>query len=113
MDKNDEDAKYVELKKPLGMKMDSCFGNGSIPVTWAQSDVHVPFNVYSMGNTVLTGANFSSELDSTFDQNWRDSNAKSTGLSWQYFAASDGYTRFYPGKDFHFFFDFREIINFR
>ena len=77
----------------------SSYGNGTIGVTWEQSDVHVPFNVYSMGKTVLTGANFSRDLDAKFAQNSKDANAKSTGLTWQYFAASDGYTRFYPALE--------------
>ena len=103
VDKNDEDAKYIELKKPLAMRNDSCYGNGTIGVTWEQSDVHVPFNVYSMGKVVLTGANFSRDLDAKFAQNSKDANAKSTGLTWQYFAASDGYTRFYPALEWQRF----------
>ena len=49
IDANDEEAKYNELKKPLPMRRDSCFGNGSVPVAWNRSDVHVPFNVYRHG----------------------------------------------------------------
>ena len=79
------------------------YGNGTIGVTWEQSDVHVPFNVYSMGKVVLTGANFSRDLDAKFAQNSKDANAKSTGLTWQYFAASDGYTRFYPALEWQRF----------
>ena len=56
-----------------------------------------------MGKVVLTGANFSRDLDAKFAQNSKDANAKSTGLTWQYFAASDGYTRFYPALEWQRF----------
>ena len=61
-------------------------------VSFDQSAVHVPFNVYSLSTEVVRGAKYTEELDKNFYQNLR----KGRVSSWQYFASADGFTRFYP-----------------
>ena len=67
-------------------------------VSFTQSTVHVPFNVYARKTAVIHGAVISEGLDRTFNENL-GGEGKSGGrtFSWQYFAGADGFTRFFPG----------------
>lgn len=124
IDPNDEDDKYLILKKRLDttrngsarcyvtkmtrhdvtcstIKRDSCFGNGEINLSFKTSDVHVPFNVYNFDKRVINGGDFSRQINDQFDRNFKAANSpvNNMGMTWQYFAASDGYTRYYPALE--------------
>ena len=67
-------------------------------VSFTQSTVHVPFNVYARKTAVIRGAVISEGLDRTFNDNLvGEGNSGGRTFSWQYFAGADGFTRFFPG----------------
>lgn len=90
----EEDDPYSSIRQRIeDLRLNTCFGQGQINVSFEQSTVHVPFNVYSLSDDVLTTASYSTGLDKTFENNAKNSKV----LSWQYFASSKGLSRFYPG----------------
>ncbi|CAG5098051.1 Oidioi.mRNA.OKI2018_I69.XSR.g15348.t1.cds [Oikopleura dioica] len=90
----EEEDPYASIRQNIeSLALNKCFGDGQINVSFEQSTVHVPFNVYSLSDDVLTTAVYSTGLDKTFTENAKNSKV----LSWQYFASSKGLTRFYPG----------------
>jgi len=90
----EEDDPYSSIRQRIeSLRLNKCFGQGQINVSFEQSTVHVPFNVYSLSDDVLTTASYSTGLDKTFENNAKNSKV----LSWQYFASSKGLSRFYPG----------------
>lgn len=91
----------TQKKRAQPYKRDSCFGNGEINLSFKTSDVHVPFNVYNFDKRVINGGDFSRQLNDQFAKNFNAANSpvNNMGMTWQYFAASDGYTRYYPALE--------------
>ena len=108
IDKNDEDDRYVSMRLKIdSMVRNKCYGKGQMNVSFEKSTVHVPFNVYARKESVIIGATMTDNLDQTFSNNLLGRSGRSSPssfasasrqtLSWQYFASSVGYTRFFPG----------------
>ena len=68
--KEDDDSdKYKRLRRPLlTVDENKCFGS-NLSISLEKSVVHVPFNVYAEDFNVVQGADFSSQLDKTFQNN--------------------------------------------
>ncbi|KAL0274489.1 UNVERIFIED_CONTAM: hypothetical protein PYX00_006895 [Menopon gallinae] len=61
-------------------------------VSFKQSGVHIPLEVYDGYPEVLNGLNWSSSLDDVFKENWK----QDPTLRWQYFGSYYGFMRIYP-----------------
>ena len=73
--------------------------------------MHVPFNVYNFDKRVINGGDFSRLLNDQFDKNYKNANnpVNNVGMTWQYFAASDGYTRYYPALEWMLYDKIQEL----
>ncbi|XP_071960155.1 voltage-dependent calcium channel subunit alpha-2/delta-3-like isoform X2 [Antedon mediterranea] len=87
----DNNGDYLPLGGEFILTPDDHF-NG-IEVNLTHSTVQVPTNVYNMGTEVLNHIKFTDELDSTFEENYREDPT----LTWQYFGSKTGFFRNFPG----------------
>ena len=87
------DFQFLDARKEINLtRVVSSFSN-EIRVSWNQSFVYVPYNIFDRSEEILIAAEYTKKLDEVFIEN-RDQDETTT---WQHFGSVTGIWRNFPG----------------